>query len=94
MNFDWHSAKEEAVREQRGFGFADAAGIFLGRVEQWRDDRQDYGEVRMVAIGESDGAFYTVVYTDRLDEAGEPVRWIITAWPSHRKERALWRRSA
>ena len=94
MDFDWHDEKEAKVRAERGFGFADAAGIFLGRIVEWRDTREDYGEARMVAVGECDGAFFTVVYTDRTDAKGNPVRWIITAWPSHRKERALWRRSA
>ena len=94
MHFDWDPVKEGIVRNARGFGFADAAGIFLGRVVEWQDRRQHYGEVRMIAIGECDGLFYTLVYTDRTDVEGEPVRWIITAWPSHRKERTLWRRSA
>ena len=81
------------MRSTRGFSFADAAGIFLDRVVEWQDTRTDYGEVRMVAVGVRDGTFYTVVYSDRTTEAGAPIRWIITAWPSHRKERALWRRS-
>ena len=93
MEFDWHPKKEALVRNARGFGFADAAGIFLDRVAEWQDTRKDYGEIRMVAVGVSDGTFYTVVYSDRTNPAGTPVRWIITAWPSHRKERALWQRS-
>lgn len=90
MDFDWDSNKDAKVQAERGFGFADAVGIFLGRIIEWQDVRQEYGEVRMIAIGEFDGDFYTVVYTDRTDADGAPVRWIITAWPSHRKERARW----
>lgn len=94
MDFDWHPPKDVEAYEKRSFRFADAVGIFLGRVVEWPDIRKSYGEVRMIAVGDWDGDFYTVIYTDRTDEAGAPVRWIITAWQSHRKERALWRRSA
>lgn len=89
MDFDWHDEKEAKVRQVRGFGFAVAVRIFAGPVVEWQDTRQEYGEVRMIAVGEVEGDFYTVVYTDR-----DAVRWIITAWPSNRKERALWQRSA
>ena len=58
MVFDWDDAKDEATRAERGFGFADAAGIFLGRRVEWPDTRRDYGEVRMVTVGEADGLFY------------------------------------
>ncbi|BCM86144.1 hypothetical protein NS228_07485 [Methylobacterium indicum] len=88
MDFDWHDEKNEKVRAERGFGFEDAVGIFLGRIVEWQDLRQAYGEPRMIAVGEVGGRFYTVVYTDR-----GPVRWIITAWPSNRKERTRWRNS-
>lgn len=37
----------------------------------------------MLAVGQYEGQFYTVVYTDR-----DEIRWIITAWLSNRKERA------
>ncbi len=49
------------------------------------DDRADYGETRIKAIGEVDGIVLAVIYTDRED-----VRWIISARKANRKERALW----
>mgnify|MGYP000923945905 CR=1 FL=1 len=67
------------------FGFDFAAQIFLGRVLTQVDDREDYGEVRIKAIGEVDGIVLVVIYTDRDD-----VRWIISARKANRKERALW----
>ncbi|GJD45773.1 hypothetical protein AFCDBAGC_3650 [Methylobacterium cerastii] len=85
-----HGAEGQPRKERaRGCGFADATGIFLDRVVAWQDTRTDDGEIRMVAVGVRDGTFYMVVYGDRTTEAGAPIRWIITAWPSHRKERAL-----
>jgi uncharacterized DUF497 family protein len=49
------------------------------------DNRQDYGETRIKAIGEVDGVILVVIYTDRED-----VRWIISARKANKKERALW----
>ena len=85
MDFDWHDAKHEKNLEERGFGFDFAAQIFLGRVLTRVDDREDYGEVRVKAIGEVDGIILVVIYTDRDD-----VRWIISARLANKKERALW----
>jgi uncharacterized DUF497 family protein len=71
---------------ERGFGFDYAALIFEGPVVSWRDVRREYGEERMIAIGEVEGFVLTVVYTDRGD-----VRWLISARRASRKERKLWR---
>ncbi|GJE77254.1 BrnT family toxin [Methylorubrum suomiense] len=89
MDFDWDDEKEAKVRAERGFGFDVAIRIFAGRTLEWQDTRKNYGEVRMKAVGEFGGDFYTVVYTDR-----EAVRWVITAWPANRKERKKWHASA
>lgn len=89
MNFDFEPAKDAKIRAERGFGFAEAAAIFGGRVEEHQDTRRDYGEVRMIAVGQAQGVFYTVAYTDR-----GTVRHLITAWPSNRKERKAWLASA
>jgi uncharacterized DUF497 family protein len=85
MIFEWHDAKHEWNSRERGFGFDFAALVFEGRVLTQIDDRHDYGEVRIKAIGEVDGIVLVVVYTDRDD-----VRWIISARKANRKERALW----
>lgn len=85
MEFDWHEAKHKKNLEERGFGFDFAAQIFLGRVLSQIDDREDYGESRIKAIGEVDGVVLVVIYTDRDD-----VRWIISSRKANRKERALW----
>ncbi len=85
MQFDWDLAKHERNIRERGYGFDYAALIFDGRTVEWEDTRFDYGETRIVAVGEIEGRCLTVVYTDR----GE-VRWIVASWPSSRKERRLW----
>lgn len=85
MRFDWDPAKGERNRRERGFGFEFATLIFEGDTIEWLDDRTDYGEVRVRAIGEVDGLVLHVVFTDRGD-----VRRIISARITDRKERNRW----
>ena len=56
--------------------------IFEGGRIEWPDDRRDYGEARVRAIGKADGLVLHVVFTDRGD-----VRRIISAQLASRKER-------
>jgi uncharacterized protein len=70
---------------ERGFGFDYAARIFLGRTLEKPDDRRDYGEIRIQAIGQVGGDVLFVVYTDRGD-----ARHIISARLANRKERKAW----
>ena len=89
MRFTWDPAKSERNFTERGFDFAFAALIFAGPTLERIDTRQDYGEVRRVALGRADGIPLTVVYTDRA-EAGEVVRRIISARVSNRREREAY----
>lgn len=89
MDFDWHDEKSETNLRERGFGFDFAALIFLGRTLQQTDERQDYGETRVNALGEIEGDIYHVTFTDR-----GLVRWIISARSANRKERQRWHASA
>lgn len=51
MDFEWDPIKSERNRRERGFGFELAVRIFAGPIIEWIDDRFDYGEVRVVAVG-------------------------------------------
>ena len=88
MRFDWDFAKGEWNRRERGFGFDFATLIFEGDTIEWPDDRKDYGEVRVRAIGEANSLVLYVVFTDRGD-----VRRIIFARVADRKERNRWHAS-
>ena len=68
-----------------GFGFEYAARIFLAPTLERPDDRREYGEVRIQAIGRVGDDMLFVVYTDRGD-----IRHIISARLANRKERRLW----
>ena len=89
MHLPWDPAKSEQNLTERGFDFVFAALIFTGPTLERIDTRQDYGEVRRVALGKADGIPLTVVYTDRA-EAGEVVRRIISARVSNRREREAY----
>ena len=88
MDFDFDSIKSDKNLTERGFDFAYATRVFEGRVVSFVDDRHDYGEVRMVAIGEIDSRVFKVVYTDRED-----VRRIISAHHASRQEVRKWQQS-
>ena len=91
MRFTWDPEKSDRSLADRDFDFAFAAALFSGPTLERIDTRQDYGEVRRIAIGRSDGILLTVVYTDRA-EAGEVVRRIISARVSSRRERQAYRK--
>ena len=91
MRFAWDPEKSDRNLAHRDFDFAFAAAIFSGPTLERIDTRQDYGEVRRIAIGRTDGILLTVVYTDRA-EAGEVVRRIISARVSSRHERQAYRK--
>ena len=86
MLFEWDDEKSNRNVRDRQLDFATAALIFDGPVQTVIDDRKDYGEVRLIALGEVDGVVLVFVYTDRGD-----VRRIISARYANKKERELWR---
>jgi len=91
MRFTWDPVKSERNFVERGFDFAFATLAFAGPTLERIDTRQDYGEVRRVAIGMADAIPLTLVFTDRA-EAGEVVRRIISARVSSRRERQAFRK--
>jgi uncharacterized DUF497 family protein len=78
MEFEWDETKSEWTQRVRGFDFALAARIFEGPVQTVADERRDYGEDRIIGMGEVEGMVLVVVYTDRggapdhFGEGGEP----------------------
>jgi uncharacterized protein len=51
MRFTWDESKRRANLAKHGLDFADAAQVFSGPLVLFEDDRFDYGEQRMVAVG-------------------------------------------
>jgi len=71
---------------RHGIAFEDACRIFDGPTVEKTDDRFDYGEIRVYAIGLVKGLEITVVYTDE----NEDERRIISAWRSEPHERRYY----
>lgn len=83
MRFSWDEAKNRANVRKHGIALQDAARIFEGPTVEKADDRFDYGEVRVYAIGLVNGVEVTVVYTDREPDE----RRLIAAWRAEPHER-------
>ena len=88
--FIWDARKSADNLAERGFDFAFASRIFEGRTLEREDDRWDYGERRVIAIGVVETITLIVVYTDRVVPAGRAVRRIISARVASRQERKTY----
>ncbi|MGB8887017.1 MAG: BrnT family toxin [Candidatus Korobacteraceae bacterium] len=89
MRFTWSREKNRVNAKRHGIAFPDAARIFDGPTVEKVDDRFDYGETRIYAIGLVNGVEITVIYTDRSSEE----RHLISAWRSEPHERrAYWQK--
>jgi uncharacterized DUF497 family protein len=86
MEFEWDEAKSDACLAHRGFDFAFAAGLFADPMLLVEvDDRRDYGEPRLVAVGRIADLHLTVVFTPRAARLR-----IISARRASRKEIARY----
>jgi uncharacterized protein len=65
MAFEWDERKREANLSKHGVDFRRVAELFDGDTVQIVDDREDYGEVRINALGEVAGRVYVVTYVWR-----------------------------
>jgi uncharacterized DUF497 family protein len=86
MHYTWDEGKNRRNVELHGIALEDAARIFEGPTVERVDDRFDYGERRVYAIGLVKGLEITVIYTDREREE----RRIISAWRAEPHERRYY----
>ncbi len=85
VRFEWDPEKNTANLRKHGIDFATAIRVFQDCVLERMDDRYDYGEIRIAAIGRVDGIEVTVYYTERSG-----VRRIISARKATRNERKAY----
>lgn len=67
MRFIWDEAKRKSNLAKHGVDFADVARVFSGEVFRREDDRYDYGEQRMIAIGLLEDVTVMVVHVESDD---------------------------
>ena len=82
MSFEWDEEKREVNIKKHGIDFIRAAKIFQNPVLERLDDRDDYGEDRMIATGHWQEYFIVVIYTWRSEN-----RRIISAWKAGKDEK-------
>ena len=85
MVFEWDGRKNAVNLAKHGIDFADAARMFEGPVLERLDDREDYGETRIAAVGLVEGRELFIVYTVRGEN-----RRIISARKANRHERQAY----
>ena len=88
MHVEWDSAKDAINQRKHGVGFREAAEIFRGHVLVAEDTRRDYGERRLIALGEYDSEIIRLVFTER----DRNIR-IISAWKANRNDRKTYQKA-
>nr|VFJ69833.1 MAG: hypothetical protein BECKFW1821C_GA0114237_102015 [Candidatus Kentron sp. FW] len=83
MKYVWEKDKNLRNLKRHGISFEDASRIFEGPTLERIDDRFEYDEIRVYAIGLVDGLEITVIHADRNDDE----RHIISAWRAQPHER-------
>jgi uncharacterized protein len=86
MRYTWTDEKYRDNLWWHHIAFEDAIRIFEGPTVERVDDRFDYGEVRVYAIGLVNGLEITVIYTERDNDE----RRIISAWRAEPHERRYY----
>ncbi len=86
MRYTWDDEKNRSNIKRRKIAFKDASRIFEGPTVERIDDRFDYGEIRVYAIGLVNGLEITVIYTDRDNDQHH----IISAWRAEPHERRYY----
>ena len=81
MDIEFDPAKRQATFEHRGLDFLDVAKVFTGRTYTMVDDRQDYGEERLITFGYLDDRAVVIVHVDRAGSLR-----VISMRHAHKKE--------
>lgn len=69
MRITFDPSKRERTLAERGLDFAQAAAVFDGDHLTFQDDRQDYGERRLITIGRLTDRMVVLVWTPRARRA-------------------------
>ncbi len=88
LTFEWDEAKARSNLEKHGVSFFTAVAAFGNERLETIDDREDYGEVRWIALGRAGTEVYRVIYTWRSENQ---IR-IISAQKANQDERETYYR--
>ncbi len=86
MEFEWDDQKREKNIKNHGVDFISVIPLFqTGSSVYFEDNRKDYGEKRLILMGELKGYLFQVAFTVR----GEKIR-IISARRGNKRERKIY----
>ena len=89
LEFEWDEEKARTNLAKHRVSFLTAAEIFANEILVRLDDCDDYGEIRLIALGRVDTEVYRVVFTWR----GENLIRIISAQKANRDEKEIYHRA-
>lgn len=67
MKFEWDENKRDENIDKHGIDFLDAVKIFDGPMLVDIDNREDYGEERLIGIGSLEHRIVVIVFTESVD---------------------------
>jgi uncharacterized DUF497 family protein len=68
MRFTWNGAKRKANLKKHGLDFADVEHVFSGPMVLIEDNRNHYGEQRMIGVGLLEVMVVVVVHVESDDQ--------------------------
>lgn len=83
MKFEWEESKNRKNIEKHGISFERVLAVFDKVILSYPDTRKEYGETRVISIGEIENTIVVVVVHTERNGA---IR-LISARPANRKER-------
>ncbi len=90
LEFEWDEDKAATNLAKHGVSFLTAAEVFANEILERIDDREDYGEIRWIALGRVEAEVFRVVFTWR----GDKLIRIISAQKASKDEREIYYRAA
>ena len=88
LEFEWDEAKARINLEKHRVSFLTAAAIFWNERLERIDDREEYGELRWIALGRVDDEVYRAVFT----WGDENLIRLISAQKASKDEREIYYR--
>ena len=87
MRYEWDEAKSRINFIKHGLSFEDAELVFSGPCVTFVDDRFDYGEERLISLGQLAGRLVVIAHAPR-DEGTR----IISMRKGNRREQEIYKK--
>jgi uncharacterized protein len=86
MRYEWDESKNQSNLRKHGLSFEDAELVFEGPCVSFVDDRSDYGEERLIALGLLSGRVVVIAHVPRTGD----VTRIISMRKANRREQKIY----